>query len=316
MGRERLDQSRARAIGTNLAADVVAAEVVPAFERRGIEVLVLRGPAIALWLYREGERDYGDVDLLVQAGSLAQAEQILESLGFEGDSLASASAGRRRHAEMWRRGSAPAVDLHRTIVGAEATDADVWRALRRHAAPITLNGVDVSTLDRVGLLVVVTLHAAQHGLEGATRDLAAALEQVGLEDWQRAAALAEEIDAVGAFAAGLRTQPNGATVAQQLRLDAPPRPETLLRARAAPDLSLGLNWAADLPSKRAQLRFVAAKTFPAPDAMRSRSPLARRGRRGLALAYVQRLAWLAVRTPRAVRAVRRARRAASERAQD
>src|SRR4051794_34512827 len=125
MGRERLDQSRARAIGTNLAADVVAAEVVPAFERRGIEGLVLRGPAIALWLYREGERDYGDVDLLVQAGSLAQAEQILESLGFEGDSLASASAGRRRHAEMWRRGSAPAVDLHRTIVGAEATDADV-----------------------------------------------------------------------------------------------------------------------------------------------------------------------------------------------
>jgi Uncharacterised nucleotidyltransferase len=308
----RPDPSRALKVGTNLAADAVAAEVVRELDRRGIRTLVLRGRGIARWLYREGERDYGDVDLLVEPDSIERAEQALRELGFRGSPLQPLKRLQPRHAEMWVHGTTPPVDLHRTIVGVAASDRKVWAALWAHSQSITLRGVAVKTLDHAGLLVILTLHAAQHGLEAATRDLAVALTCVGSEEWEQAAGLATQLKALPAFGAGLRMFPSGRELADRLGIHVGAIPETLLRSEAAPDLALGLNWAADLPSARLRARFVASKVFPDPDSMRVSSGIARRGRSGLAAAYLQRLLWLAIRAPRAIRAVRRARRRASE----
>jgi hypothetical protein len=160
---------------------------------------------------------------------------------------------------------------------------------------------------------VITLHAAQHGFEAATRDLEAALARVGIAEWRRAARLAARLNALAAFAAGLRILPAAREIAEQLEIDATASPETLLRSEGAPDLALGLNWAADLPSARARARFIASKVFPNPDSMRSASSLARRGNAGLVAAYAERLLWISTRAPSAIRAVRRARRSASGR---
>src|SRR5437764_10995294 len=111
------DRARALAIGSNLAADAVAAEVVVEFERRGIRAILLRGPAIAGWLYEEGERGYFDVDLLVEPAAITSAEQTLLALGFRGRSLGHGGLAPPRHAEPWARGTGPSVDLHRTLVG-------------------------------------------------------------------------------------------------------------------------------------------------------------------------------------------------------
>jgi hypothetical protein len=308
------DRHRALAVGANLAADAVAAEVVPELERRGIRTLVLRGPAIARWLYREGERDYDDVDLLVEPGAIARAEETLRILGFHGRALVeSFNHGRPRHAEMWVRSAAPPVDLHRTIVGAAASDREVWRSFWRHAEPITLQDAEIKSLDRTALLVVLTLHAAQHGLEAATRDLRVAIERVSIETWEQASRLADELGAVPAFEAGLRMFGAGGEIADRLQIATQPTPEILLRTQAAPDLSLGLNWVADLPSARARACFIVSKVFPEPDSLRDVSAVARRGPMGLAIAYAQRIAWLTIRAPRAISATRRARRSASGR---
>jgi hypothetical protein len=308
----RPDPSRALAVGTNLATDAVATEVVRELEQRGIRTLVLRGPAIARWLYREGERDYGDVDLLVEPDSVERAEETLRELGFRGRPLQPLKHRQPRHAEMWVRGTTPPVDLHRTIVGVAASDREVWATLWAHSKSIALQGTAVKTLDHAGLLVLLTLHAAQHGLEAATRDLAVALTRVGSEEWEQACELATQLKAVPAFGVGLRMFPAGREIADRFGIHAGPIPEMLLRSEVAPDLALGLNWAADLPTARLRARFVASKVFPDPDSMRESSGIARRGRAGLAAAYLQRLLWLSIRAPRAIRAVRRARRRASE----
>jgi hypothetical protein len=305
------EHSRALAIGTNLAADAVAAETVREFGQRGIRSLVLRGAGIARWLYQEGERDYGDTDLLVEPGFVERAEAILLELGFAGRSLRASKHAQPRHAETWVRGTTPAIDLHRTIVGVGAPDQEVWDILYAHSEPIALHGVEVKTLDRVGLLVVLTLHAAQHGLEAATRDLDVALSRVRIEKWRQALRLAAQLNALPAFGTALRMSPAGRVVAERLEIDASPNPEILLRSEAPPDLALGLNWVAELPSTRARTRFIASKVFPSPDSMRASSGVARRGGVGLSVAYARRLLWLSIRAPRAIRAVRRARRRAS-----
>jgi hypothetical protein len=303
----RPEHSRALAIGSNLAADARAAEVVGAFEHRGIRSILLRGPAIARWLYDEGERTYCDVDLVVEPPAVEAAEAVLAELGFLGRPLRRRASEPPRHAESWARGGGPAIDLHRRLVGVDCPDDELWDALLEHTEPLTVHGCELQTLDHTALLLVITLHAAQHGFEAARRDLAVALGRVTPGDWQQAADLAARTRAVAAFEAGLRTLPAGGEVADRLRLAAAPSPETLLRARVAPDLALGLNWAADL-SARARARFLLSKLFPSPDEMRSRSALARRGLLGLTTAYARRTMWAAVKLPRAVRAVSSARR--------
>jgi hypothetical protein len=296
------------AVGSSLAADAVAAEVVAEFARRGIDTILLRGPAIARWLYAAGERSYYDVDLLVEPAAVASAENTLFELGFRGPSLTRKRPGPRRHAEMWARGDAPPVDLHESLVGIGVSHLDLWQALCEHTDSIAVHDQEARCLDHLALLLVVTLHAAQHGFEAATRDLDVALGRATEDDWRYALELAERLDAQAAFEAGLRTLPAGRDLADGLQLQATPSPETLLRAEVAPDLTLALNWLAESGSTRARVTFVLGKLFPPPERMRAGSTRARRSSLGLVAAYVSRLLWLIWRAPPAVRAVRRARR--------
>ncbi len=86
------DALRAAAVRT-LAVDDQTARVIAALEARGVPTLLLKGPAMARHLYTgDGERFYGDTDLLVAPPSLADARQTLRELGT---SRASVIAARR-----------------------------------------------------------------------------------------------------------------------------------------------------------------------------------------------------------------------------
>src|SRR5688572_24714017 len=110
------DALRQAAIRT-LAVDDQTAHVVAAFEARGIESLLLKGPAIAHRLYGPGDpRFYGDTDLLVAPRSLAAAERALRELGYERLYAERTIALVAQHASPWRRpGSTLTVDLHHTL---------------------------------------------------------------------------------------------------------------------------------------------------------------------------------------------------------
>jgi Uncharacterised nucleotidyltransferase len=72
------------AIARSLYVDVVTADVTKELRARGVRSILLKGPAVAGWLYRDGTpRPYADTDLLIAPSNLAAAKVVLEDLGFE-----------------------------------------------------------------------------------------------------------------------------------------------------------------------------------------------------------------------------------------
>ena len=57
--------------------DIATIELTAALEAAGIRSILLKGPAIKLWLYAEDEsRHYWDIDLLVSPAELPRAESV------------------------------------------------------------------------------------------------------------------------------------------------------------------------------------------------------------------------------------------------
>ena len=296
------------ATGIGLALEALAVEVTTAFERSGIPSILLKGPAVIRWLYPASTDRYSvDVDLLVAPADLARAEAALAELEFE------PFEPRRddKHARSWvRPGDALPVDLHRSIVGVGVTDEHAWDILSGVTEQLEMCGATVSVLQPHGRALHVALHAAQEtpDKEKALRDLGRALELVDFDVWQEARVLAIELDALPGLGAGLRLLPAGDAVARKLELPNYVTAEIALRTAGAPDLSLGMNHLLELDGTTTRARYVASRAFPSPAAMRAWTPLARRGRFGLAAAYMWRVPWLATRLVPALRAVYSARR--------
>lgn len=306
------DRARARAART-IGVDLVAAEVVEALRAAGTRPVLLKGPTLARLLYEPRElRSYTDVDLLVAPEDEPGAADALRRLGFERLVDAGALRGHRAlHAHEWTRAGSPSVDLHRTLPGAAADPAVVVSALTTGSEPISVAGVDAESPPAHALLVHVALHAAHHGpLSGkALADLRRACERVPLATWAVARDLAERIDALPAFAAGLRLAPAGARLAAELSLTDSAPVEVRLKASGAPPLAVGIDWLLRTPGLGARLRLVRRTALPAPSALRLWRPLARGGHDRLIAAYLSHPFWLARHAVPSLLAVRRARRA-------
>ena len=295
------------AAGVGLALEALAAEVTTELERSGIENVVLKGPSVIRWLYPTATDRYSvDVDLLVAPADLERAEATLAVLGFE------PLEPRRddKHARSWmRRGEPLPVDLHRSIVGVGVDDEKAWAVLSGLTDRLEVRGAALSVLQPHGRALHLALHAAQETPDKrqALRDLGRGLELLELETWRQARDLASRLDALPALGAGLRLLPEGETVARELQLPTRVTTEIALRATGAPDLSLGMNRLLEMNGVTSRARYAASRAFPSPAAMRAWSPLARRGRVGLAASYAWRLPWLAARLVPALRAIRAAR---------
>ena len=284
-------------MGISLHNDAVAVEIALALRAERINPILLRGPAIARRLYGDAAvRTYIDVDLMVSQEDLSRAEEVLSRLGFADHTLEGVIVGDRpTHAHTWvRLSDGAALDLHYTLLGADAPADEVWRVLREHVEQMTVHDSAVTVLDPAALAVVVALHAAQHGtsVEQPRDDLARALELLPAPVWEAASALAARLDATAAFATGLRLLPPGEELASRLGLPVKGSTETVLRASTPPPTALGFDWLARTPGIRAKAALGARKIAPDAAFMRAWSPLARRGRLGLGAAYVWRIFWL------------------------
>jgi hypothetical protein len=212
------------------------------------------------------------------------------------------------HARVWRRANHD-VDLHRTFLGIGAPPAVAWEVLTRDTAPFAVGGTTVQVLGVPARTLVVALHAAASGphFPKPLADLSRAVASVDFEIWQRAADLAARVDAAAALAAGLRLDEQGRELARRLDLPTAVPLDVALRASAAPPLAVDLVRAAQTPGIGPKLRLVGRKLVPTPALMRVWSPLARRGRAGLAVAYVARPLTLIRHAPAALAAIRAAR---------
>jgi putative nucleotidyltransferase-like protein len=289
-----------------MAVDAVTAEVTAALGEAGVDSIVLKGPAIATWLYDENNcRSYVDSDLLVDPAHLNATYVLLEKRGFHRE------FGPLPHPGMddppshpWRRG-AVLVDLHETLPGATADRRHVWAVLRGGSTELSIGGRPTRVLGEPARLVHLALHAAHHGarVEPPLRDLRRALELRSDDDWAAAAAVAERIGASTAFATGLGLLPDGRRLLSRLDLEDIGPAESPSGAEEV-RLASGIERLSAARGLRAKAAMLGGELFPSPEFMRWWIPLARRSRRGLLAAYVWRLIYLVRYAPPALRARR------------
>jgi Uncharacterised nucleotidyltransferase len=294
------------------AVDRVTAEVMRSLGAAGIRSVLLKGPALTGWLYAGDEaRLYGDTDLLLRGGDWERAQELLAGLGFE-DDLGPLAHPRMESEEgypWWRPRDEAAVDLHLTLFGIGAAPGAVWAAFSRDAVVARVGGAEVLMPSHPARLLHVALHAVQHGAEASPKamvDLERGLELAPAATWERAHELALELDAAPAFAAGLGLTAAGRRLATALGVEAGGSQAARLRIAKVP-LAEGFAELAAAPGARGKLALLRRELFPTPAFMRWWTPLARRGRLGLALAYPWRWAWLAARAVPGYRAWRRER---------
>lgn len=298
----------------NLQIDRMIVEVFDAFAGASIEAILLKGPAIAGWLYAEGEiRAYGDGDFLVARANWEAASAVLRELGFQED------IARLEHPNLesfasypWGRQSdgvgVQSIDMHATLAGIGANFPQVWSVLSSGTAEIAIAGRRVSILGEPARATHIALHAAHHHKGKPMLDLERALERLGDELWREAAEVARSLEATAAFATGLRLTPSGSALARRLGVHEAHSVAATLKVANVP-LSEGLEQLTTTPGVRAKLALTWSELVPTPDFLRWWSPaLATRGPLGLAAAYVWRFGWLIGHLPRALLAWRGAHR--------
>jgi hypothetical protein len=291
-----------------LDVDRVTAEVVTAFRRRGVRTILLKGPGLVRWLYDDGvPRSYVDADLLVAPGDIERAGVVLADLGFE------QQPADAPHARAWIRPSdGGQVDLHGAVPGM-SPPADAWRVVTHGTETMRIGPVEVEVPRIPMRALIVALHAAHHGpkAEKPLADLARAIDRAPDEIWREAATVAGRVSAIGRFAVGLRMLPEGQRVADRLRLPSTELVSQATESGSRAQIALGLDRLAEHRGVREKLRLLVTEVVPNREFMRWWSPLARRGRLGLALAYPVRILWLLWHVGPSLRAWRRSRQAAS-----
>ena len=288
-----------------LALDVTIAEIVPALRETGIEPILLKGHAVAAWLYADpNERDCCDIDLLVPADRHRKAETVLATHGFVHTLAGADPREDAPHASTWKRDAAPpaTIDLHRRLNIPTRAGVDPYTELRGDADVLDIAGVSVTVPSPAALALTTSLHALHHGpdVERPRMEVARAIDQVDRPTWEAAARLARRLGVGSEMAAGLELA-GGRALAQELGLPRATSYGTRLRAAGASNQARRIAWVVEgEPTWPRRMRHAAALVFPTPSYLRYVDPLARRGRRGLWAAYLRRPFRLAVRLPRSL----------------
>ncbi len=222
MSEEPLSPLHTFAAAGNLLVDRLIAEVHDAFAAASVEAILLKGPAIAGWLYDEDEiRVYGDGDFLVARAQWEAAGSVLRELGFWEDIAQLEHPNLESFASYpWGRESEGAgvqsIDLHATLSGIGADFPEAWSVLSSGTSELVVGGRRMRILGEPARAMHIALHAAHHHKGKPMLDLERALQRLGDELWSEAAEVAASLGATAAFATGLRLTPAGEELARRL----------------------------------------------------------------------------------------------------
>ena len=278
--------ARTRELRRRDELDAATIEVLTAFDSIGVKALLLKGPALAHRLYAPaGEsRGYWDIDLLVPPHGLESAREALATLGYTKaeEVFGVDDVGGVQHGELWarqdERGGPLCIDLHFRLSGCKASREVVWDSLAKGHNSIDLQGRPVAVPGDDGLALHLALHAAQHG-SGDTKaigDLERGIERWPLAVWRSAALLAEAVQGVPAFAAGLRLVPASSRLASRLDLPATPQLEwEILHRDARPRGTFHLEAIAGAGGLRERISVLRRSLLPDPQWIRWEFPWAR-----------------------------------------
>jgi hypothetical protein len=153
---------QARALA--LAGSLGVVEIVQRLEARGISVIVLKGPAVAIAAYGDASlRSFADADLLVPKESISKATQLLKDLGYRPhyrDTDEPTLIAHQHALELSQGGRK--VELHWALMSRHLKfDVDVqalWSAARR----VECAGSTITVLAPHHLFLFICAHGAKH----------------------------------------------------------------------------------------------------------------------------------------------------------
>jgi hypothetical protein len=269
-----------------LRVDAWTGKVLAEMRASGIRGVLLKGPAIARWLYADDPslRDYADADVIVSPGDTDRAHELLYELGFEvlpyplpGD--------HQRHARAYVRPRDGAnIDLHTTLHGLERLPRErAWGAVSTGTERLKVGGVDVEIPSRPVRVLHLALHLgpADQADTHAWHDLQRGIEIATADEWRAATALARSLGVDREFAVRLRRLPAGAELADRLgltrRVSADYRLAAAVAAGHSPRGALSVSRFMKLPDLRSRLTYGRSMLLPDDSALRERSAAARAG---------------------------------------
>lgn len=283
-------------VGRQLQLDLLTVQVSATLSHAALDHVVLKGVTTALWLY-DPPRAYRDVDVLVAPQDIGAAIDALLGNGLC-VSVASAVGEEAPHSVVVQSALGAEVDLHLTLPTLSAHGADdVWRVLRDHREPFSVDGRRIPALDVPARCVVLALHvvASGHLSERVREDLRRARSVAGAEEWAAAEALADRLGVGEEFAAA--TAKVCGTVTGSVRTD------VALRLGGGSASAIQLSSIARLPVHEAAVALV-REAFPSRAFMRRRYPDVAEGRTSLPVAYLRRLRDGVTSVPGALREIR------------
>ena len=289
--------------------ELLHAEVAYALSSAGIPVLHIKGPTVALWLYAEGERPWGDVDVLVPPSRMHDA---LAVLGARGMAERWAGVNRRTtedhavtvaHTDPAK--GADEVDVHDRFPGIDLEAERAFELLWRRREPAQLAHTDVWFPDLSTRALLIVLNTARTAASPRTlADLERVLDAGSGVDWEDILALAGRLDALPALRAGLELDAAGRDLIAATSLsDVTVSTEWLLRRAGAPRTALRMDELRRSPLRQRPAR-VAHWLFPSVGVLQMRDPRAVGGPVAVAVGYARR--WVdGIRSvPSAVRGLR------------
>lgn len=301
-----------RSVARSLLLDRRARAAVEHLGAAGIPSILLKGAAIATWLYDDGTpRPYKDVDLLVSPAEFDRSIQVLGEIGYR-IRLPGAHPAELGPKELDLLGPDDvSIDLHHGLLGVSVSSQRAWDLLVSRCVTMPLAGGEVRVLDIPARALHLALHAAQNGPIDvkAMSDLVRGIASVSRDDWREAAAVAEAIGATEALAAGLRLVPDGRALADELTLPRGMSVELALRTLSVTQDALFFARFSETRGARAKAALLARKFFPTATTLRANSALASRGWLGLLCVRVMHPFELGIRFVPAFKAWRRAQRA-------
>jgi hypothetical protein len=203
--------------------DVATLQVVGALRAAGVDALVLKGPAIAQWLYDPGEvRAYGDSDILAAPDRFASAGRAMAEAGFHihADEATHPEVREEGRSQVWHRLPEDVwVDLQWRLPGVGLAPGRAWEILWAGHEEMDLGPgrVPVAGETARALHLTTAAAAADPGARKPIIDLERAIARLQLPMWEAAARLGAELHALPAMRAGLmRAAGDGMDLARRL----------------------------------------------------------------------------------------------------
>jgi hypothetical protein len=277
----------------------VHAQVGALLADAGLPCLHIKGPTVATWLYEEGERPWGDVDILLPPSAVDAALDVLLSSSFtERDPGLPWRTSEDHALTLWHdphgtaRHGGGEVDVHHRFPGIDEDPERAFAELWRRREPARLAGFDVwfPDLPSRGLLLVLNT-ARDPNSAKARSDLQRLLTRSSADDWRRTIDLARRVRALDALRAGVELESEGRElVARTALADVEVSRAWRLRTSGATRTAVRLEELHSL-SPLARVRALARWAVPSPAIIRMRDPRAADSAwalmRGYALRYRQ-----------------------------